>query len=103
MPFYLEVDSFIARILLSYETNYRLHVISLVLLQHEQLILTKMAVPFHADVAGFFIYLFLVWNVFKLFQLVGDVLDLVQGDGEALDQVGHHGITLTCPIWKFFL
>ena len=27
---------------------------------------------------------------FQLPQLVGDVLDLVQGDGEALDQVGHH-------------
>ena len=27
---------------------------------------------------------------FQLSQLVGDVLDLVQGDGEALDQVGHH-------------
>ena len=27
---------------------------------------------------------------FQLSQLVGDVLDLVQGFGKALDQVGHH-------------
>ena len=32
----------------------------------------------------------LVWNIYKLSQLVGDVLDLVQGDGKALDQFSHH-------------
>ena len=29
-------------------------------------------------------------SVFQLSELVGDNLDLLQGDGEALDQVGHH-------------
>ena len=29
-------------------------------------------------------------SVFQLSELVGDNLDLLQGDGEALDQVSHH-------------